>query len=92
MNSSLAFLLDEHVASIRDIQKNPSKALRHITRVTRGSKTLGFFISEEEMEDLVETLEALSSKPFRARMKRARQEIKKGKTIPFEKIARQYGL
>jgi len=43
MSLDLLLLLRERTASIRDIQKNPSKALQGITRVMRGGKTFGFF-------------------------------------------------
>ena len=48
-------------------KKNPSKALRGVTRVMRGSKTIGFFFSNDELDEILEDLEALSSPRFQAR-------------------------
>ena len=53
-------LTREHIASIRDVQKNPSKTLRGVTRVMRGSKTIGFYFSNEELDDLLEDLDAVA--------------------------------
>lgn len=92
MTDKLNVLAQESVASIRDIQKNPSKALRGITRVMRGSKTIGFFFSNEELGDLLEDIEAFSSLSFKARVKEARREMKAGKTLPLSTIAKNYGI
>jgi len=54
--NKFSMLANERIASIRDVQKNPSFALRGITRVTRGSKTIGFFLSNDEFANLVENL------------------------------------
>jgi hypothetical protein len=77
--NTFSILANEHVASIRDIQKNPSLALQGITRVTRGSKTVGFFLANEAFADLVESQEATSSKPFVKRIAKARRDLKAGK-------------
>ena len=92
MTDKLKILGQESIASIRDIQKNPSKALQGITRVVRGSKTIGFFFSNEELGDLLEDIEAFSSSSFKARVKEARREMKVGKTVPLSTIAKKYGL
>src|SRR3989339_289249 len=42
MSKAYQLLQREHVASIRDVQKNPSRSLRGMTRVMRGSTTFGF--------------------------------------------------
>ncbi len=92
MNEQFSVLARENVASIRDVQKNPSKALRGITRVIRGSKTIGFFLSNEEWEDLLENIEAMSSPSFRARVRSARRQMKEGKTVPLAEILKKYGI
>ena len=74
-------LASEHVASIREIQKNPSRALRGITRVMRGSKTIGFFLSNDEFAELVENHEAESSPAFAKRIAKARRDLKAGKGV-----------
>lgn len=71
--SHLSFFTTEHIASIREIQRNPSKALRDITRVVRGSKTIGVFLSNEEFNELLEDLEALGSRTLKARVRAARR-------------------
>ena len=85
-------LTREHIASIRDVQKNPSKTLRGVTRVMRGSKTIGFYFSSEELDDLLEDLEAASSRSLRARVKKARQGLKKGDMVAISDLAREYGV
>ena len=85
-------LAREGVASIRDIQKNPSKALQGITRVVRGSNTIGFFFSNDEMIELLEDLEALASQGLKSRVREARREIAAGKTRSMDAIAKKYGI
>ena len=92
MSTHYAILGRERVASIREIQRNPSRALYGITRVVRGSKTVGFFFDNRELDDLLEDIEALSSPRFLARMRKARREYRAGKAIPATVIARRYGL
>ena len=85
-------LAEENIASIRDIQKNPSKALQGITRVMRGGKTFGFFFSNEELDELLEDMEAFSSSKFKTHISKARRELKEGKTVSLSSVANQYGL
>ncbi len=92
MSHTFELLAREGVASIRDIQKNPSKALQGITRVVRGSKTIGFFFSNEELEELMEDLEATVSKSLKVRVTQARRELKAGKTVSLETMAKRYGV
>lgn len=82
----------EHVASIRDVQKNPSKALRGITRVMRGSKTIGFFLSNEDWDEFLEDIEAMNSPSLKARVKRARRLLKTGEGRSLADVAKEYGL
>jgi hypothetical protein len=89
--NTFSILADEQVASIREIQKNPSRMLRGVTRVTRGSKTIGFFLSNEDFADLVESQEALASKVFVKRVARARREAKTGKGVSIKKLLKEYG-
>ena len=92
MPSQFAFLSKESVVSIRDIQKNPSKALQGLTRVMRGTKTMGFYLSNEEMDNLLEDLEAAASPTLRARVKEARKGLKKSETTSIDDLAKQYGV
>lgn len=88
--NTLSILQEEHIASVREVQKNPSKALRGVTRVMRGSKTLGFFLDQKAMrqffEDIQENFEAANSKGLRKRLKKAEEDIKKGRVIPFREM------
>ncbi len=90
--NTFSTLADERIASIREIQKNPSRMLRGITRVTRGSKTVGFFLSNEDFAELVENQEALASKPFVNRIAKARRDMKAGKGISLKALVKEYGL
>lgn len=92
MSRQFELLTKENVASIREIQKNPSKALRRITRVVRGSQTIGFFFSNEELDELLEEIEASSSQTFKAKIKQGRKEVKEGKTISLSALAKRYGV
>lgn len=94
MSKAYQLLEREHVASIRDVQRNPSKSLRGITRVMKGSTTIGFFFSNEELDELLEDLEASSSTLLRGRVAEARKDLKKGckNTVPLESVAKRYGL
>ena len=85
--NKFSLLANERIASIREVQKNPSAALRGITRVTRGSKTIGFFLSSDEFADLVENQEALSSKAFVHRVAQARRQARARKTTSLDTLA-----
>ncbi|MDO8621794.1 MAG: hypothetical protein Q7R80_01020 [bacterium] len=87
-----AILGREHVASIREIQRNPSRALHGITRVVRGSKTIGIFLDNDELDDLLEDFEALSSPRYLTRVRKARRELRSGKGTSLDVIARRYGV
>ena len=90
--NTFSILADERVASIRDIQKNLSRALRGITRVTRGSRTIGFFLANDDFAELVESQEALSSPAFIRHVAKARRELKQGKSRSLSSVAKEYGL
>ena len=91
--SQFTFLNREHVSSIREIQRNPSKALREVTRVVRGSKTMGFYLANDAMDELLEDMEALASRPFRARVRAARRELRAaGGAVTLATMAKRYGV
>lgn len=90
--NTFSILANERVASIRDIQKNPSGALKGVTRVTRGSKTIGFFLANEDFADLVESREALASKPYLGRLKAAKKDFVAGKGKSLKTLAKEYGV
>lgn len=90
--NTFALLADEQIASIRDIQKNPSKTLRGITRVTRGSKTIGFFLSNEDFADLVENYEARSNPLFMKRIEIARRDMNAGKGVSLRAFMNEHDV
>ena len=90
--NKFSLLANERIASIRDVQKNPSAALRGITRVTRGSKTIGFFLSNDDFADLTENQEALSSKAFLRQVAEGRRQSRVHKTISLDALAAEYGV
>lgn len=85
-------LTKERVASIREVQKNPSMALRGITRVMCGGKTVGFFFSNNDFDDILEDLEAGACRDLRRRVKAARAGLKKNQLISLSVAAAKYGV
>lgn len=85
-------LADEHTASVREIQRNPSRALRGITRVMNGSKTVGFYLSTEHFEELVENNEAMASQSYVANIAQGRRDLKAGKGKGLTTLGAKYGL
>lgn len=88
----LASVTRQRVATIRQIQQHPSKALQGVTRVFKNGKAIGIFLDEEALDELQEDLEALSSPTYIKSIAKARAEIKAGKTISLEKVMKKYGL
>lgn len=92
MNKKYQLFINERVASIRDIQRSPSRVLQGVTRVTRGAETLGFFLSSSEFEDLLEDIEALGSNELKRRVRNARRGLRRQDTISLRDVARRYGV
>lgn len=90
--NQLQTLAQENVVSIRDIQKNPSKALKGITRVVKNNHTMGFYLDREAYDDLLEEEAMLNNPRIIREIKKARKEVQEGKTAPLEKVLKQYGL
>lgn len=85
-------LAKENVVSIRELQKNPSQALKNVTRILRNGKTFGFFFSQEEFKDLLEDLQALSSPRYLKDIVKADEQIKQGQTTSFDDLKKEYDL
>ncbi len=85
----LKALQREHVVSIKEIQKSPSKSLRGITRILRGSKTFGYFLDEAALDNLIEDLEALSSPAY---LKRIAQARRSKRHYSLADVKQRYGL
>lgn len=90
MPSTYSVIGKENIASVRDIQRNPSQALRGLTRVMRGSQTMGFYFSQDLFDELLEDIEAAGSQRLKKRAKEARAG--KGKTHMLDEVARRYGV
>ena len=88
----LQTLQNERITSIREIQKNPSKVLQGITRVLKGTKTMGFYLSNEEYNEFIEDLEAVASKDLKARVKKARRSSIYKKSISLDNLVKEYGI
>ena len=54
MKNTLEILAGENIVPIRELQKNPSACLQGITRIVKGTKTLGFFFAKEEIDQIFE--------------------------------------
>ncbi len=93
MAKHYSFLDKEKTASIRDIQLNPSKALKGSTRVTRGGKTMGFYFSNDECEEILEDIAAMASKDLKKRVTEARLQFQSQQAgISLGNISKEYGL
>ena len=90
--NKFSLLADENTASVREIQRNPSRALRGITRVMRGSKTVGFFLSNENFDELVENQEATASRAHVRRVAQGRRDLAAGKGVSLGTLSAKYGV
>ena len=57
--------------------------------VTKRGAPVAVMMSPDDYEGLLETIDILSDKTLVKRIKKAKQEIVQGKTIPLEKLRRQ---
>lgn len=89
MLQTIAALKNEHVVNIKELQKSPSKHLKHITRILRGKKTLGYFLDPEALEDLIEDLEAASSPNFIKSIMKSRASKK---VYTLDQVKKRYGI
>ena len=87
---ALQVLAGENIASIRDVQKNPSRALKGVTRVMRGRKTIGFFFANAEWEELQEDMEMAGSKQLRTLA--AKSRAGKARGVSLQTLAKRYGV
>jgi len=81
---TLKELRPELPAVIKDID---TKLGRYI--VTKRGKPIAVMMSPDDYEGLLETIEILSDKETARRIKKAKQEIKEGKTISLEELRRK---
>ena len=59
--------------------------------ITRHGKPEAVMLSEEDYESLLETLDILSDQKLMKDIKKAKEDFKKGKGIPWEKVKRKLG-
>jgi len=85
-------LAKEKIVSIRELQKNPSKALQGVTRIIRNGKSVGLFLSDEMWDELQEDIEMMTSKGLEKRIAAARKQIKKGTMKSLEEVMKEHGI
>ena len=59
--------------------------------ITRHGKPEAILLSEEDYESLIETIDILSDPKLMKDIKKAKEEFKKGKGIPWEKVKQKLG-
>ena len=89
---STSVLLQEHIASLKDLQKHPSREVQGVTRVRHGRRTVGFFVSSEDFAEMLESAQAVVSKSFVNRIAKARQAVSSGKGKSLSRMLEKYGI
>jgi len=89
MLQTLKSIQNEKVVNIKELQKSPSRHLKNITRILRGNQTLGYFLDQEAFENLVEDLQAMSSRSYLTSIKSARAGKKQ---YTLQEVEKRYGL
>lgn len=59
--------------------------------ITRRGKPEAVILSEEDYESLLETLEILSDQKLMKSIKKAQEDLRKGKGVPWEKVKKKLG-
>lgn len=90
MTSLFAFpLVNYPLIPVKDLQKNATKQFeKGLVRITKNGKSLGYVISDEMMEEILENIEALNPK-FIAEMKK---EDEDKNLTSFENLKKKYSL
>lgn len=78
-------------ADIYDIVDDVSKRGISVT-ITKNGKDAAVLMSAEELESILETLDVLSDKKLVKSVKAGMRDIKKGRTIPLEKLKKELGI
>jgi antitoxin YefM len=60
--------------------------------ITKNGVSTAVILSSEEYEGLLETLDILSGKEERDAIKRAKREIKDGRTMSLSAVRKRYGM
>ncbi len=59
--------------------------------ITRHGKPEAVILSEEDYESLLETLDILSDQKLMKDIKKAEEQLRKGKGVPWEKVKKKLG-
>ena len=89
MFETLKLLQKEHITSIKELQKSPSRHLKNITRIQRGKKTLGYFLDELAFGSLIEDMEAMQSETFIKSIEKTRKQKKE---YSLQEVKQRYGV
>lgn len=82
-------ITNEPLVPVRDAQKNLTKQFQQgFVRVTKNGKSLGYIVSDEIMQDILENM-AASNPRFIAEMQ---EEDKDENLTSFEDLKKEYGL
>ena len=89
MLKTLQSLQKENLVNIKELQKSPSRHLKRITRIQRGSKTLGFYLDNEIFNNLIEDFEALQNPNYIKSIFKARRQKK---SYSLSDVKKRYGI
>lgn len=68
-----------------------SETMARIT-ITKQGRPRAVLLSADEYEEIIETLEVLSDPKIMASIKQSEKDIKAGRVIPYEEVAKELGL
>jgi prevent-host-death family protein len=83
---------------LAEAKKNLSSIVKDVEEkydrftVTRNGVDKAVILSSEEFEGLLETLDVLSSREEREAVARAREQVKRGETMPLDAVKQKHRL
>ena len=92
MLHKLDLLSQENIVTIRDLQKNPSQALKGISRIIRNGKTVGFFFSQIDLEDLMTDIEEIINPRFQKKIIAGKKQISRRQGMELAAVKKRYGV
>lgn len=92
MLNKLDLLTKENIVTIRDLQKNPSQALKGISRIIRNGKTVGFFFSQVDLEDLMADTEETVSPQFQKKIIAGKKQTARHQGMELADVKKRYGV
>lgn len=91
ITANFPYIKNEPLVPVADAQRNLTKQFKQgLVRITKNGKSLGYIISDEMMEEMMENIEALNPR-FIDEMEQIKQTDKK-QFVPLEKILKEYNL